>query len=311
MVVNQQLETIISMVTALMEEVMPIVRADKATTIVEMRQKFNEAYSQFKVAEDIITESVNADGVSAEWIIPPNAIPERVLLYLHGGGYVLCSVETHRDLMARVARSANARVLGIDYRRAPEHPFPAAVEDAVTAYRWLIKNGFNPADMTIIGDSAGGGLTVATLVVLRDASESLPAAAVCLSPWVDLEGLGNSMITNAQIDPFVPKELLVFLAQKYLGNRNRRIPLAAPLYADLKGLPPLLIQVGGDETLLDDATRLAKRAEEAGVQVSLAIWPHMFHVWHLFASMLPEGEEAIAAIGTFIKAHLSGNLFTT
>jgi acetyl esterase/lipase len=191
----------------------------------------------------------------------------------------------------------------VEYRLAPEHPFPAAVEDATAAYRWLLASGVRPAGIAIAGDSAGGGLTLATLVALRDAGDPLPAAAVCLSPWVDLEGIGDSMATKAAADPFVRKEMIQFMAQQYLGERSLRTPLAAPLYADLHGLPPLLIQVGTAETLLDDSTRIAERARAAGVSVTLDTWDNMIHVWQLFAPMLPEGQQAIERIGAFIREH--------
>jgi acetyl esterase/lipase len=272
-----------------------------ANTVDEMRANFAQAMAATQVAPDIRVTPVNAGGVPAEWIAAPGAVEERVVLYLHGGGYVLCSVSTHRDMISRLARAAQARALGLEYRLAPEHPFPAAVEDATAAYRWLLASGIQPARLVIAGDSAGGGLTVATLVALRDAGDPLPAAGVCLSPWVDLEGIGDSMTTRAAADPFVRKDMIHSLAQLYLGERNPRTPLAAPLYAELRGLPPLLIQVGTAETLFDDATRLAERARAAGVQVTLDVWEDMIHVWQLFAAMLPEGQQAIERLGAFIR----------
>lgn len=178
------------------------------------------------------------------------------------------SINTHREMVSHISRAAEARVFIIDYRLAPEHPFPAAVEDSTAAFRWLLKEGFDPAKIVIAGDSAGGGLNIATLVALRDEGDLLPAASVCLSPWVDLEGLSQSMTTKAEVDPMVQRESLIKIGKAYLGNADARTPLAAPLYADLTGLPPMLIQVGTSETLLDDATRLAERAEEAGVNVT-------------------------------------------
>jgi len=254
---------------------------------------------------DIKTEKVNAGGVPAEWISAPTAATDRVVLYLHGGGYVIGSIKTHRDLMGRVSRAAQARVLGLDYRLAPENPFPAAVDDAVTAYRWLLAQGVKPARIAVAGDSAGGGLAMATLVAIRDASLDVPGTGVCLSPWVDLEGIGESMKTRAKADPVVQKEGLVGMAQAYLQGKDPRTPLAAPLYADLKGLPPLLIQVGDAETLLDDSTRLADRARAAGVQVKLEVWPEMIHVWQMFAGFLPEGQQAIDGIGKFIRERIA------
>jgi acetyl esterase/lipase len=230
-------------------------------------------------------------------------VDERVIYYLHGGGYVMGSINTHREMISRLSRAARARALAIDYRLAPENPFPAAVGDSTGAYRWLISTGVDRARLVIAGDSAGGGLTVATLVALRDAGDPLPAAAVCLSPWVDLEGLGESMTTRAEMDPMVQREDILELAEAYLGDTHPRTPLAAPLYADLRGLPPLLIQVGTAELLLDDSTRLAERARSAGVDVILEPWDDMFHMWHFFAAMLPEGQQAIDRIGEFIQKH--------
>jgi acetyl esterase/lipase len=225
------------------------------------------------------------------------------MLYLHGGGYVVGSIATHLGLAGRLSRAAAARVLLLNYRLAPEHPFPAAVEDATAAYRWLLGTGVKPGRIAIAGDSAGGGLTVATLVALRDAGEPLPAAGVCQSPWIDLEGAGESVTTKAHVDPLVHKDMLLKMASWYLAGANPRTPLAAPLYADLQGLPPLLVQVGTAEILLDDATRLADRARAAGVAVTLEPWEGMIHVWQLFASILPEGQQAIDRIGAFVRQH--------
>jgi len=270
-------------------------------------QEFRVAFEEMAPTApvDITSQKVNAGGVDAEWVSAPGAASDRVVLYLHGGGYLLGSVNTHRDLMGRVSRAARARVLGLNYRLAPENPFPAAVDDALAGYRWLLAQGIKPSRIAVAGDSAGGGLVVAALVAIRDAGLQAPAAAVCLSPWVDLEGIGESMKTRAKADPIVQREGLVGMAQAYLQGKDPRTPLAAPLYADLKGLPPLLIQVGDAETLLDDSTRLADRARAAGVQVKLEVWPEMIHVWQLFAGFLPEGEQAIDGIGKFIGEHTS------
>jgi epsilon-lactone hydrolase len=296
MATSQQLDTVIQMIKDLVSK--------KVDTVAEMRATFAEGMSELRVADDVACTPIDAGGVSAEWIVPPGAVSERVLLYLHGGGYVLCSVSTHRDLISRMARAAGVRALGVDYRLAPEHPFPAAVEDATAAYRWLVSHGTAPGHIAIAGDSAGGGLTLATLVALRDAGDRLPTAAVCLSPWVDLEGTGPSNTSKAEADPFVRKEMIQFMAEQYLGGRDPRTPLAAPLYADLHGLPPLLIQVGTAEILLDDATRIAERAKAAGAEVSLEVWDDMIHVWQLFAPLLPEGQQAIESIGAFIRQHM-------
>ena len=244
---------------------------------------------------------VDADGVPAELVSSGEASSGRAILYLHGGGYVIGSPATHRELARRLSVAADADVLSIDYRLAPENPFPAAVEDAVSAYRWLVGQGCDPAGVAIAGDSAGGGLTVATLVSLRDQGLPLPACGVCLSPWVDMEGIGDSMTSRAALDPMVQREGLVAMAETYLGGADSRTPLAAPLYADLHSLPPLLIQVGTSETLYDDATRLSSRAEAAGVETCFESWDEMIHVWHLFAPMLDDGQRAIERIGEFVR----------
>lgn len=284
---------------ALIQQLRTQSAARSTQSMAEIRAGFEQM--AVPVADDIRRERVTAGGVPAEWVVAPGAAEDRVILYLHGGGYCIGSINTHRDLAARLSRSAQAKVLIIDYRLAPEHPFPAAVEDAVAAYRWLLTSGVVPARTVIAGDSAGGGLTVAALVYLRYTGARLPAAGVCLSPWVDLEGIGPSMTSRAAADPIVQRHLLLMMARAYLADADPASPLAAPLYADLSGLPPLLIQVGEAETLLDDATRLAARARAAGVAVTLEIWPEMIHVWQMFAAILPEGQQAIERIGEFIQ----------
>jgi len=270
-------------------------------SIEQSRAEFEAVASQFQPAEDVRHEPVDSAGVPGEWISTPESVHERVIYYLHGGAYIMGSINTHRELISRLSRAARARVLAIDYRLAPEDPFPAAVEDSTTAYHWLMSTGVDSARLVIAGDSAGGGLTVATLVALRDAGDPLPAAAVCLSPWVDLEGLGESMTTRAEVDPMIDRGSLLQAAKAYLRDADPHTPLAAPLYADLRGLPPMLIQVGTAETLLDDATRLAERARAADVEVTFEPWDEMFHVWQFCASILPEGQEAIDRIGEFVR----------
>lgn len=245
---------------------------------------------------------VEAGGVSAEWSVAAGVDEAKVVLYVHGGGYVMGSAGSHRDVTGRLSKAAGARVLSLNYRLAPEHPFPAPVDDAVAAYRWLLAQGISPGNIAVAGDSAGGGLAIATLLALRDAGEPLPAAGIGISPWVDMEGTGESMTTRAAVDPVVQKEGLLGMAKLYLGDADPKNPLAAPLHADLAGLPPLLLQVGDAETLLDDSTRLAERARAAGVDVTLKVWDEMPHVWHLFAPILPEGRQAIDEIGSFFQA---------
>jgi epsilon-lactone hydrolase len=270
-------------------------------TLAERRAQYERAERAFPVPPDVTVTRVTAPTIPAEWLMRPGAREDAALLYLHGGGYVIGSLNTHRALAGSISRAAKSRVLLIDYRLAPEHPHPAAVDDAVAAYRFLVKQGIAPGRLAIAGDSAGGGLTIATLVALRDAGEKLPACGVCLSPWVDLEGIGESIRTKADVDPMVKKDGLLQLAALYLGGKDPRTPLAAPLYADLSGLPPLLIQVGTWETLLDDASRIAERAKKAGVDVSYEPWEGMIHVWQLFAGMLDEGKEAIERIGSYVQ----------
>ena len=268
-------------------------------TIEEQRAGFEMLASAAPPAEDIKRETVDASGVPAEFAIAGSQEP--TVLYLHGGGYCIGSVATHRDLVSRLVRATGGRALAIDYRLAPEHPFPAALDDATAAYRWLLSSGVDPARLVIAGDSAGGGLTVATLVVLRDAGDPLPAAAVCVSPWADLECRGESITSKADLDPILRQESLLKWGKLYLGDAGPRTPLASPIHADLSGLPPLLIMMGTAELLFDDATRLAERAQAAGVDVTLEPWEEMIHAWPLFAAMLPEGQQALDRIGQFIR----------
>jgi acetyl esterase/lipase len=256
-----------------------------------------------RVAKDVSCEPVEAAGVKAEWIVPPGA-EERVILYLHGGGYVMGSINTHRAMVARIARAAHARALALDYSLAPERPFPAAINDTTAAYKWLLERGYKPNQVVLAGDSAGGGLVLAALLALRDSGTSLPACAIAISPWTDMEGTGESMKTKADKDPMVANDTgLLNMARLYLGGADARNPLASPLYADFRGLPPLLIQVGEAETLLDDSTRVAERAKAAGVKVDLEVWDEMIHVWHVFAKLLPEGQQAIDRIGQYVLEH--------
>ena len=273
----------------------------RTATMQQMRQGLDALTAAYPPEEGVACDTVDAGGVKAAWITPPGVDRGRVIYYLHGGAYVRGSIASHGGMVSRIAQSAGARALLLEYRLGPEHPFPAAVDDALTGYRWLLKQGVDPARMAIVGDSSGGGLTLAALVALRDAGDPLPATAVCLSPWVDLEATGDSMQSKADVDPFIEKEYLLTMARHYLGDADPRSPLAAPLYADLQGLPPLFIQVGTAEVLLDDSTRIAERARAAGVQVTLEPWEGMIHGWHLFAPELPEGQAAIDRIGAYLQ----------
>ncbi len=253
---------------------------------------------------DVTTETAEANGVPVEWITAPGSDPGRAVLYLHGGGYMMGSIATHRQLCGWIAKAAEARVLSVDYRLAPEHPCPAAVDDAVAAYDWLRSQGVEPEGIVIAGDSAGGGLTAATLLALRDQGKPLPAAGVMLSPWTDLAATGESLTSRSAIDPMIGgAAALGGMTTAYLGTGDARDPLASPLYGDLAGLPPLLIQVGTEEVLFDDSTRFDAKARSAGVDVTFEPWNGQVHVFQTFAFMVPEAKEAIAHIGDFVKAH--------
>ena len=266
------------------------------------RERFEKTAIFLGGAPDAKCEKVDAGGVPAEWVMAPGCDTGRAILFLHGGGYAIGSLNTHRRLAYDISATSAAKVLLIDYRLAPEHPFPAAIDDAASAWRWLLQQGFAANRLAIAGDSAGGGLTIATLVNLRDKKLGLPACAVAISPWVDLEGVGGSMTSRAAQDPMVQKDGLLWMAKMYLGGKDAKTPLAAPLHADLKDLPPILVQVGTAETLLDDATRIAEKLHAAGVDVRLAVWPNMLHVFPLFAPILSEGRDGCIEIGNFIRA---------
>lgn len=238
---------------------------------------------------------------TGEWLTPVKADGQRVVLYLHGGGYVSGSPVTHLALTAQLAQEADARLFALDYRLAPEHPFPAALKDAWAVYWWLLtEQHIAPSQIVVAGDSAGGGLTIALLLALRDAGAPLPAGAVGLSPWLDLTLSGATLITNAATD-YLNHDILRASAQMYSYGHALDEPLLSPLYADLRGLPPLLLQAGGAEMLLDDSRRFAVCAREAGVAVELAIYPHMVHVWHFTWRLEPQARQALAEIGAFVR----------
>ena len=254
--------------------------------------------------EDVRYESVDAGGVPAQWIIPTGAVEDRVLQYVHGGGYVLMSAETHRKLVGHIAKAIGCRALNVDYRLAPEHPHPAAVEDSLTAYRWLLGQGIEPGHIAIAGDSAGGGLCLSTALKIRDEGIALPAALVPLSPWTDMAGTGESMTTRADLDMIVTPNAIVQLSQVFLAGGDPHDPYASPHYADLKGLPATYIQVGDEEVLLDDALRFAAKARQAGVDVHIDVFPEMQHVFQIAAGNLPEADDAIEKIGTWLRPRL-------
>ena len=256
------------------------------------------------VGADISLEPETHDGLPLEWSLARGGDPSRVLLYLHGGGYCSGSIASHRGMVTGAGRAAGVRTLAVGYRLAPEHPFPAALEDATAAFDLLLARGYSPARIAIGGDSAGGGLTLALIISLRNAGRPLPACGWLVSPWVDLEMTGASMESKAAVDPLIQKSYLEELAGAYLAGTDPQNPLASPLRADLAGLPPLLTQVGSAETLLDDAVKITARAGAADVAASLEIWPHMIHAWPLWADELEAGRAALASAGAFIKARL-------
>lgn len=269
----------------------------------ERRERLDALGKRYPLPGDVQIKAVNANGVAAEWTMTPEADPLRVILFLHGGGYVSGSLDSHRHMVAQAGLEARARTLALAYRLAPEHPFPAALEDAIAGYHFLLSQGFHPRRVALAGESAGGGLVIAMLVTLRDRGDPLPACTWCASPWVDLEAIGGSMTTKASVDPLIQKRYLMELAAAYLNGADPRTPLASPIYADLGGLPPMLIQTGSSETLLDDAVRLAGVAGAADVRVTLEVWPDMIHAWHLFYQQLAAGRRALAQVGDFIRSH--------
>lgn len=272
-------------------------------SLAERRAIFNQIGQQFPMLDGIsVTETV-AGGVSAEWVRAENARQDAALLYLHGGGYRIGSPASHRHVAAALSQAVGVQTFVIDYRLAPESPFPAAVEDAVSSYQWLIEN-IAPARIVVAGDSAGGGLTLATLIALRDRNIPLPVAGVALSPWVDLTISAESYETRADVDPILTRQELISMAEDYLQGQDAATPLASPLFADLRGLPPLLIHVGNDEVLLDDGVKLGDRAKAAGVDVTIEVCDEMIHVWHFFFPFLQEGREAIARIGEFAQKQM-------
>jgi len=276
----------------------------RPTGFAERRERLDAIGSTSPVATDIRLEATDANGVAAEWSLASGSDPSRVLLFFHGGGYCSGSIVSHRGMVTEGGRSTRVRTLAVAYRLAPERPFPAALEDARAAYGFLLDHGIAAPRIVVGGDSAGGGLTLALMTSLRDAGERLPGCAWLVSPWVDLQMTGASLAEKANVDPLISKPYLEELASAYLAGADPANPLVSPLNADLAGLPPLLVQVGSAETLLDDAVRIAQRAGAADVRINLEIWPHMIHAWHLWAAQLEEGRRAIASAGAFIRARL-------
>lgn len=269
----------------------------KTTPIGQMRSDWDAAFATSLTAG----KTVMIGDICAEWIVPQTVTRNALLLYFHGGGFRMGSAASHRDLIARIADASGCRVLAVDYRLSPEHRFPAPVEDAVAAYRWLRSQGARADDIAIVGDSAGANLALAAMLVLRKDGDDLPKAAVLMSPWTDLAATGASYATRTAADPVHQRGMVLALAKAYLGDHDPSDPLASPLYADLRGLPPLLIQVGDRETVRDDAVMLAEKAKAAGVQVKLEIWDGMIHVFQMFDAQLVEADQAVQSIANFLE----------
>jgi epsilon-lactone hydrolase len=271
----------------------------------ERRKRLDDVGSVWPVADDVKIACVDVNGVPGEWSIVPGSDPSRVLMFFHGGGYCSGSIVSHRRLVTEAGRAAGARTLAIAYRLAPEHPFPAAYDDVLTAWRFLRDRNIPAAHIAIGGDSAGAGLALALIGRLHDAHEELPGCAWLISPWTDLTMSGTTLSSKEAVDPLIHKQYLIELADAYLpAGMDRKDPRVSPLYADLKGFPPALIQVGSAETLLDDATRFAAVAGAADVRVTLEIWPQMIHAWPLWNARLEPGRRALASAGAFIRQHL-------
>jgi len=276
---------------------------DPNKSVDEIRNIMESLTKYAKLPSNITVERLDLNGIAAEWIYTDEMRGNKAVLFLHGGGYNICSLNTHREIAAFIADASGAKVLLTDYRLAPEHPFPAALEDATSAYRWLLEVGYNGKHIALAGDSAGGGLAIATANSLRDAGDPPPASIVCMSPWTDLSLTGESIKSKSKIDPMIDVASVRVMAENYVGDGDPRNPLISPLYADLRDLPPMLIHVGSDEILLDDSIRIAKKAEDAGVDVTLKIYQQLWHAFHLNAKIMPEAKSAVGDIGIFIQEH--------
>ena len=262
---------------------------------------------QIRIPSGTLWEQVDADGVPSEWIVPQNASQDYVILFLHGGGGVLGLYDFDRWMAGHMALACGMRAFLPDYRLAPEHPFPCGLDDCVTAYHWLLSKGYPSQRIAVAGDSQGGMLTISLLLTLRHANQPLPGAAVCMSPTIDPTCCGKTMRTNAWKDAVLSPKFVRTMMRLYVNDHDLNDPLIAPLQADLSGLPPILIQAGADEILLDDAVRFADCATAAGINVKLEVWPHMWHVWQTRVPFLPEANQAIDHIAKFVRSHIEQN----
>jgi acetyl esterase/lipase len=276
-------------------------------TIEQIRLEFNAMVKKRKPLHNITVEKETIANLSAEWVIAAN-VPkdkEQMILYFHGGGFFCGSCDTHRNMAAIISEASGVRVLLVEYRLAPEHKYPAANDDCLAAYRWLIDNGVTSEKIVIGGDSAGGSLAIMTLIVLRDAGDPLPAAAFVMSPPVDLLNFdGESYISRAELDPMNSLKGCQIIADNYIGSTTIKPPILSPINLDLGGLPPLLIQVGDHEVLLSDSVKLAERTKKANVDVTLEVWDNMWHGFQSFAAIVPEAKQAVDNIGQFVRKHL-------
>lgn len=274
--------------------------AAEGLSIEERRVGMEAMQAGIPMPDDIETDAVDLDGIPGRWVVAPGARDDAFVVYYHGGGYVMGSLNTHQELMGRISRACQAKVLGVDYRLAPEHVYPAAVEDGLKSYEWLLGQGADPSRVMLAGDSAGGGLTMATLLSIKDKGGKLPAGAMMFSPWTDLTASGESVKTRAEADPMITMDALSEIAGAYHAGADPADALVSPVFADLTGLPPLLIQVGDAEVLLDDASRLADSAKSSGVKVQYQVWDEAFHVFQALPH-LPEASDALLKVGKFYR----------
>jgi epsilon-lactone hydrolase len=279
---------------------------DPRKSIEAQRRFMDREASLLPTPRDVRVERTAVAGRPAEWLRPARARDDRAIIYFHGGGYAVGSPRSHRAIAAHLGVAAGAPVLVPDYRLAPEDPFPAAVDDAVAAARSLYASGLRPEQLALAGDSAGGGLALAACLALREGGDPLPGALVCFSPWTDLALTGASFSTRAAVDILISREVAVRYAASYAGEHDPRSPLISPLYADLRGLPPLLVQVGDYEVLRDDSVELAKAARQAGVDVTLEVWDRMWHVFQAMCELMPESKSALEQAGAFVDRHVGG-----
>ncbi|HIF67363.1 MAG TPA: alpha/beta hydrolase [Acidimicrobiia bacterium] len=279
-----------------------LVHSDRPVNVEKFRA--NQDATGRALPKQVVGSTVNAAGVPAEMQTPSGATDDNLIIYFHGGGYIGGSIASHRNLTGHVALQSGCRVLSVEYRLAPEHPHPAPVDDAVTSYNWAVDQGYEPAKIALAGDSAGGGLTAACLLTLRDQQIELPAAAMMISPWLDMGFTGESMLTNEGHDSSISPIGMPRIRELFLGDASIDDPLASPLEANLEGLPPLLIQVGDEEVLLSDSERFAEKAIAAGVDVELRVWPEMFHVWHACVGLFQEAADAIDEMVEFVRPRI-------